>query len=300
VTKQRLEDRLVEGAKRRAALIARFGFVPESILRISRGKLHKTMFHFASERNRRGLQYSVMKRANEDSAKRQAGRIVDAPYKAGKDRTTVSMMAAELVAFTLEYYLPEGGVYLDPFSGQGVQAQVAALANVDYYGMDISQEYVDYTNAVLGRYKTSTAAIVVTRGDSRHPDWIDDGYGDFCFTSPPYWDIEFYSDDEEQLGLDSTYEEFLEGMADVFAAWHPKFKQGATVVVNVNDFRRDGAFSPYHADTIRLMQDIGYELHDLWVIDGLVGGISRAFAVERNLTAIAPKVHEYLLVFKVT
>jgi hypothetical protein len=88
-------------------------------------------------------------------------------------------------------------------------------------------------------------------------------------------------------------------MSRIARAWLPKFKIGAYVIINVNDFRKDGKFYPYHADTISLFQEAGYELVDTWIIDGLVGGISRGFNVSFNLKKIAPKIHEFALVFRV-
>jgi DNA modification methylase len=122
--------------------------------------------------------------------------------------------------------------------------------------------------------------------------------GDFCFTSPPYWDIEYYGDEPEQLGKSPTYLDFIMSMEEIVKAWLPKFRSGAYVIVNVNDFRKDGEFYPYHADTITLFQEAGYEFVDLWIVEGLVGGIPRGFAVDFNLKRIAPKVHEFSLVFR--
>lgn len=87
-------------------------------------------------------------------------------------------------------------------------------------------------------------------------------------------------------------------MEDVARAWLPKFKSGAWHVVNVNDFRREHKFYPYHADTIQLFTRAGWVLHDSWIVWGLVGGLPRAFAVDFNMKRIAPKIHEYVLVFK--
>ena len=76
----------------------------------------------------------------------------------------------------------------------------------------------------------------------------------------------------------------------------PKFKPGAFHLVNVNDFRRDGAMIPYHADTTRILIEAGWVLHDNWVVDGLLGGLPRIFGVDKNMTRIAPKVHEFVIV----
>lgn len=207
-------------------------------------------------------------------------------------------MPAELVAFFIKYYAKPGDLYLDPFAGQGVQMQVAKLLGLHYHGYDLSADFCTYIRAVKSRIDDGSTELHITEGDSREPTEIADSSGDFSFHSPPYWDIEYYGDEVGQLGYKQSYEDFLSGMQAVAAAWLSKFKSGAYHVVNVNDFRAHGRFYPYHADTINLFQAAGWRLHDIWIIDGLVGGLPKAFAVDFNRQRIAPKVHEYAIVFR--
>jgi hypothetical protein len=308
----KLTDAIRKSKGQRKQILAKFGFIPHSILRISRGKLSASMFIYQHERPERG---SV--RTSEDNCASEETKTRSRALKAAKmlggtlqkrkggssggyeNRLNASTMPAELVAFFVRYYGEPGGVYLDPFMGQGVQMQVAYLMGLNYAGYDCSEEFFAYIEGVRDRiFRTDGPWIQAVCGDSRHPDAITDGIGTVGFTSPPYWDVEYYGDEAAQLGNGQTYEDFLVGMEDVARAWLPKFKPGARFVVNVNDIRRNGRFYPYHADTIALFQRAGWELDDLWVIDGLVGGLPKAFAVRFNLLKVAPKVHEYAIVFR--
>ena len=87
-------------------------------------------------------------------------------------------------------------------------------------------------------------------------------------------------------------------MRDVAEAWLPKFKSGAYHVVNVGDFRRDGTFYSYHSDLVREFVDAGWVMHDIWIIDGLVGGLMKIFAADCVKKRITPRCHEYALVFR--
>lgn len=306
-----LKKALAESKSRRKAMERQFGFVPSSVLRLGRGALSKSMYVYQHERP--GRMVSATSEASKDSytteelrqkAQERAdmgvvgGRLTRAGNPYAK-RQAASIMPAELVEFFVKYYAAPGQTYIDPFMGQGIQLQVAHLMGLEYWGMDLSREFFDYIEAVMERIlaERPDPRIYAFHGDSRHPDLIPDGIGDFSFHSPPYWDVEHYGDEPEQLG-NGTYEEFLAGMEQVARAWLPKFKPGAWHVVNVNDFRREGRFYPYHADTIALFQRAGWELHDTWIIDGLVGGLTRIFGVDKNAKRTAPKVHEYALVFR--
>jgi hypothetical protein len=303
-----LGESLKKSVANRAALVKRFGFVPLSMLKLSRGGLHSRMFLYQRENpGRTSNGRSMMRRATQrssDAAAKQTDRL-----RLGllgglglvhleSGRASASTMPAELVEFFAKYYTRPGQVYLDPFMGQGVQMQVAKLLGLHYYGYDVSEEFFRYIDAVRVKIDDGRTEIKTTLGDSRRPDAIPDGVGDFSFHSPPYWDTEFYGDEPGQLGNGCGYEDFLAGMEDVARAWLPKFKAGATHVVNVNDFRKGGRFYAYHADTITLFRRAGWELIDTWIIEGLVGGLPKAFAVDFNLKRIAPKVHEYALVFR--
>jgi hypothetical protein len=303
------EDGLAESNVARANMIARFGFVPLSVIReIHRGKLHRKMFVYQSEEGGRAmnnwtLEQKVESATNEAQrekvlAKAKRRGTLNVPNASSNNRSQLSMMPAELVEFFVKYYAKPGDVYLDPFMGQGIQLQVAKLLGLHYYGFDLSTEFFRYIDSVRSKIDDGKTVLNITHGDSRFPANIPDGIGDFSFHSPPYWDIEFYGEESGQLGHGQTYEEFLVGMRDVARAWLPKFKPGAFHVVNVNDFRRDGRFYSYHSDTIRIFVEAGWELIDTWIIEGLIGGLPKVFAVQFNERKTSPKIHEYALVFR--
>jgi hypothetical protein len=290
---------LKDSLKKRQAMIARFGFVPNSILTLTRGVLSNRMFNMQRERPQhkpslQGTAVEKLERLKKLGVNHSASQKISGRGSAG-----LSMMPAELVDFFCNYYTVPGDTYLDMFMGQGIRMQVALLRGLIYRGYDMSENFAEYTREVANRVDPARERTQIVWGDSRYPDQIADDSGDFCFTSPPYWDIEHYGDESGQLGTHGiSYDDFMRGMYDVMSAWHPKFRNDATIVLNVNDFRKDGLFVAYHADLIPVMRKAGYYLHDIWIISGLVGGMPKAFAVSFNEQQIAPKVHEYALVFK--
>lgn len=288
------------GQDRRADLHKQFGFIPRSVLHLGRGALSARMHSYQKETPSTLRSAAAMMGDDSQSRLRKSIGVIGGVKATQQDSARASTMPAELVDFCIKYYAKPFDNYLDPFMGQGVRMQVAKMRSLNYWGYDVSEDFFAYCEHVrkLIIRDQPEVGINITRGDSRTPLDIPDGIGDFSFTSPPYWDIEFYGNEPEQLGTNSTYPAFLESMYEVAKAWHPKFKAGAWVVVNVNDFRREGKFYSYHTDTIALYGRAGYTLHDTWIIEGLVGGMNRLFAVDFNLKRIAPKNHEYLLVFK--
>lgn len=295
-----------ESREARQALIARFGIVPVSVLKLSRGALSRSLFNLPNEKRRgsKGANAGMSRVDPADNhkgergrstsrARRELGIVGGVPAAA---QGAVSVMPGELVDFTIKYYAKSGQTYLDPFAGQGVQLQVAALHGMKYFGYDACTEYVDYITTIVDRLGLSPDVAHVTRGDSRFPTEIPDGIGDFCFTSPPYYDVEYYGPEAEQLGNEQTYDDFMKSMLDIYRAWLPKFKPGAWMVVNTNDIRRDKEFLPYHSDTTSALREAGWLLHDTWIVEGLISGLPKIFAVQHNSRRTAPKIHEYLIV----
>ena len=298
-TPEDLRDSLKQSVVNRRSMEKKFGMIPMSILRLTRGALSRSMFIYQHDVPSRNMAKAPRNKAKIARLEKAGYSMKGSPSnrQAGRGSKGTTIMAAELVEFFIKYYAQPGDTYLDPFVGQGVRMQVAHLMGLNYIGYDISKEFFAYVDEVRQKLD-GRPEIQIYLADSSTPDKVPDNTGNFCFTSPPYWDIEYYGDEPEQLGLQTTYDDFLRSMLAIAKAWLPKFKQGSYVVINVNDFRKKGKFYPYHADTIVLFQEAGYELVDTWIIDGLVGGISRAFNVDFNLKRIAPKIHEFSLVFK--
>lgn len=296
-----LAEALVRSAQLRAEMTQKFGFVPLSILHLARGALSNRMFNYQREVPARKVALQGKSKQKEARLKALGKKGSASQKQAGRGKAGISIMPAELVDYFVKYYAKAGDTYLDPFMGQGIRMQVAHLRKLDYYGYDLSREFFTYADAVASKIDADRTHLRIFQGDSRHPTQVPDACGDFGFTSPPYWDIEFYGDEVEQLGRPGvSYADFLVGMREVALAWFPKFKDNATFVVNVNDFRKDGKFYAYHADLIVEFRRAGWYLHDIWLIEGLVGGMSKSFAVDFNIQGIAPKVHEFALVFKKT
>lgn len=300
-TAEDLRDGLKQSIVNRRAMERKFGFIPHSVLRLHRGTLSRSMFIYQHDVPARNMAKLPRNKVKNERLK-EAGYMHKASAsnrQAGRGTLAATIMPAEIVEFFIKYYAKPGDTYLDPFMGQGVQMQVAKRFGVNYIGYDISEEFFAYIEEVKEKIDDGSTVIEIYCADSMYPAKVTDNIGDFCFTSPPYWDIEFYGDEEEQLGKIPTYDDFLMSMESLAHSWLPKFKKGAKVVINVNDFRKDGKFYPYHADTITLFESAGYKFVDLWIIEGLVGGMPKAFAVDFNLKRIAPRVHEYALVFDV-
>lgn len=206
----------------------------------------------------------------------------------------------------LKFYSEQNDVFLDPTMGDMTVMTCAYNLSRNFIGYDISKKNFDINAALkeklLGRaaqkklYEKKIFIDIYHKSGENMVDVNNDSV-DFIFFSPPYWDLEFYGTEEEQLGYNKTYEQFLEGLFKVIKECHRTIKSNKYCVINVNDFRKNNQMYIYHKDVIELANKAGFKTHDI-IIMIYPNCIGQAFATQIEERKIAPKQHEYLLVFK--
>jgi hypothetical protein len=212
----------------------------------------------------------------------------------------LSMFPQNIGRVVTLFYSKEGDRIIDPFAGHNSRMTLCVNAGRHYQGYDISEKFMAFnqTQAELLRHQRPSLDIQLHLQDSRRLKYTASASADFTLTSPPYYDLEDYGDEPEQLGKQRTYEDFLNGLSEVASENYRVLKDGAFAVWFVNDFRRKGLFHAYHLDTVHLMQSAGFVLWDVMVVD-LGYPIRAAFAAQIIDSQILPKRHEYGLVFRV-
>ena len=204
---------------------------------------------------------------------------------------------------------------LDPFTGSGSTLVAADRQGRYGIGFEVSEEYVALARRRLesgedgaqGSYELHHASAL------RVPELLPRDSIDLCVTSPPYWDIlsrrrtaDFkatrdYAGSEADLSRMADYEEFVEGLGEVFDGVFEVLRPGAYCVVNVMDLRKKSRFFPLHSDlAARLAHP---ERGGRFIYDDLIIWDRRADY--NNLRPLGypavfrvNKVHEFLLIFR--
>lgn len=196
------------------------------------------------------------------------------------------------------FYSNPGDTVFDPFAGHNSRMDLCVKAGRHYIGCDLSTEFMkfNFKRAKVLRKEHRSTNIELHHCDSRKVP-VDNEIGDFTITSPPYYDIEYYGDEPEQLGKCKTYQGFLKGIKKVVRENLRVLKSGAYATWFVNDFRRKGKMHFYHMDLIRVAEEVGFEAVDIMVVD-LGRSIRDCFPNQMFESKIIPKRHEYCLVFR--
>jgi len=277
-------DRLKESRTKRAEILRKLRFEPTSIWYLQKTKKTMRLDEYIDDKPARGSYVEH-----------------DFSVRAG----ALSQFPSEVARRAILFWSEEGDLMFDPFGARGARALMANLLKRHVIAYDISKTFYDWVQERLKRgIPNPDYKLEFHRKDSRKVD-LPDNSVDFILTSPPYFCLEYYGDEPEQLGYGEaihgkkpSYEVFLSELKKVMVECYRVLKPGKFSAWAVNDFRYEGKFYCYHADCIKLLTEVGFEPHDIVIYNLSEHPLHAIFLTqlwERKHTA---KQHEYLLVFK--
>lgn len=209
---------------------------------------------------------------------------------------THSVFAAPLVEWILLRYGGEpGGRILDAFAGGPPRGLVTSIMGYQYIGFEIRQEQIDENEHTLGQLGLSNYTYCL--GDGRYLAG-DIGTFDAALTCPPYYNLETYSDLENDLSNLATYGEFNFGMYSCAVAHAKVMKAGAFVCIVIGNFRdKKGELVDFRADTVENFRAAGFLFWQEIILSRNFGS-----AAQRSTNAWRGKklvpIHEFLLIFR--
>ena len=86
---------------------------------------------------------------------------------------------------------------------------------------------------------------------------LDDESINTCITSPPYWGLRNYNDEEKQLGMEDTPEEFVDNLVKVFREVKRVLRDDGTVWLNIGDSYSSGGRTTTTNQSLRGDKDYG-------------------------------------------
>jgi DNA modification methylase len=211
-----------------------------------------------------------------------------------------------IIEKVLKFYSEKGDLFLDPTMGDPTIMTAAYGLGRNFIGYDISEENFKINEELRKEFLEqgkqrrlfdSPISIQIYKKSSENMEEVPNESVDVVFFSPPYWDLEYYGEEEGQLGYHKTYEEFLEGLGNIIKECYRTMKFGKYCVININDFVKGGKFYDYHMDVKKLMDDAGFRRHDT-IIMAWRNCIGQAFATQVEDWKKTAKMHEYIIVGK--
>lgn len=199
-----------------------------------------------------------------------------------------------------KWFVPPNGKILDPFAGGVVRGAVAGTLDYEYTGIDLSRVQIAANKEALARIDTEIKQPTYVEGDSSTLEKLlpkDEQY-DFIFSCPPYYDLEVYSDDKDDLSNKDTYEEFKDIYTKAITKAVNRLKDNRFAVFVVGDIRdKEGFYRGFVRDTVEAFEHAGAKLYNDIVLVNSIATASlrsrRPFDSARKVT----KVHQNVLAF---
>ena len=196
------------------------------------------------------------------------------------------------------WFCSNGGSVLDPFAGGSVRGITASVLGRKYTGVDLLEDQVEANEVQAKRIIPGNPPTWVT-GDSRNVlDLVGEKF-DFLFSCPPYFNLEVYSDDPNDLSTLGSYNKFLTDYRDIINKSLSLLRNNrfaCFVVANVRN-KKTGFYHDLVGDTIRAFRESGADFYNDAVLVTAVGSLpirtSKQFPPGRKLG----KTHQNVLVF---
>lgn len=189
-----------------------------------------------------------------------------------------------------------GGKVLDAFAGGPPRGICSSMMGMEYHGVDVRQEQIDENLAVIGGLGLDN--IHYHLDDARTIN-IDQGDFDVAITCPPYYDLEIYSDDPNDVSNFPTYASFNAAMWMCAEAHRPLMKPGSFVCIIIGNFRdkKTGEMVDFRADTVANFKEAGFIFWDEVILSRNFGSAAkRAKNAWQGLKLV--RRHEFLLIFR--
>ena len=193
----------------------------------------------------------------------------------------------------MKWFCIEGGHILDPFGGEQTKGVVAGECGYKYTAVEFRQEQVDVNTAAVQKYPD----VNYICGDSNNISKLVKKRGfDFCFTSPPYYDLEVYS--KEDMSALGTYEEFMQQYKNIFQQCFNMLAQDTFLAIKVGEIRdkKTGIYRNFVGDTITCMLECGFCYYNELVLINPAGTLPQR-AGRSMRTRKVGKMHQNVLVF---
>lgn len=172
------------------------------------------------------------------------------------------------VRMLLDYYLPEGGNYLDyscGFGGRLLGSQTVKSKNVSYFGFEPQKEtyahLLELKSYIKEALNLNTTVNIYNQGSEETlPSELENNI-DFAFSCPPYFNLEKYSLEETQCYIKyPTIESWLNGyVKNTIKNIYKALKKDCYYSVNIADFKINNELVQFVDKWIEISKECGFE-----------------------------------------
>lgn len=210
---------------------------------------------------------------------------------------TVSILDPVLCETLLNWFaLPKKTKCIDPFAGDTSFGFVSAFKGCEFVGIELRPEQVKLNQERSNKLNLNAQYICDdAQNILKH---IAPNSQDFLFSCPPYYDLEVYSDLEQDASNQETYDDFLKIITNAFSGAIKTLKDNRFAAIVVSNIRNNktGLYRNFVNDIIKLFQNNGMHFYnDIILVDVAGSAAMRANHNMQNRKVV--KTHQNVLIF---
>ncbi len=292
----------------------KFGIPPFSILDTMQGNWRKRVNEWKSlgiksELGRGDNLTYNLKDPNEMRKRNKFGKCLPEGFgeKYGrKDEQGTSIFDPVLCELIYTWFTPKNGnKVLDCFAGGSVRGVVAAALGKEYTGIDLRQEQIEANEMQFKEIKEKFTDV-----NFSDINWIcgnslkikklvgEENKFDLLFSCPPYYDLEVYSDKEDDLSNLSSYDDFLVMYKKIIYRSCSLLNDDSFACFVVGDIRdKQGFYRNFVGDTIHAFKDAGLNYYNELILINSCGTLPIRINKQFNSGRKIGKRHQNILVF---
>jgi len=182
----------------------------------------------------------------------------------------------------------------DPLAGDSIFGYVSSYMGNQFTGIELRQEQADLNNT---RVKEFTSKYICDDGQNvlKH---IEENSQDLLFSCPPYFDLEVYSDLQNDASNQKEYKGFLQILDNAFTDAIKCLRDNRFAVITVGDVRdkKSGFYYRFVDDIKDIFKRSGMLLYNELILVEAIGGARLRVGGLMKSRKIA-KTHQNILVF---
>ena len=221
----------------------------------------------------------------DDVKEREASKVLSAG---------VSLLDPVMAEIVCRWFGQDNCKTFDCFAGDSVFGYVSAHLGNEFIGIELRPEQARLNNE---RVEGMTARYINDDGQNVAQHIAPDSQ-DLLFSCPPYFDLEKYSDLENDASNQDSYEDFIKILENSFKAAVGCLKDNRFAVIVVGDVRdkSTGFYYDFCGDIKRIFKEAGMPLYNEIIL--VETGASTALRAGRYMESRkVAKMHQNILVF---
>lgn len=225
------------------------------------------------------------------------------------NRPGTSIFDPVLCETLYHWFCPPSGKIIDPFAGGSVRGMIASFLEREYTGVDISKTQIEANEKCFAKLQKMTT---LQGNELKNPNWIcadakdilSVAHGnapyDFLISCPPYFDLEQYTNDENDLS-NLSWGEFQAAYRQIFKDAVRMLNNDSFAAVVIGEVRdkkdKNGQYLNLVGETITALTEAGTEYYNEMIL--VTCFASAAFIARRPFVRSrkVAKVHQNVLVF---